>query len=149
MRECPRCHFVDPAYWRHPAFYPELDYTLFEDFPKSIELASDQLDLKIPELRLEPGKYLVEAEVTNSAYYLSRTGKWSYRVWLPIYRAFAEGNAAPHSKIRAAKFYDSSGRINKTAYSRLLGTMNRNRLAKNRLDQYLLKEIAASAAPIP
>lgn len=141
MRECPRCHFVDPVYWRHPAFYPDLDYTLFEDFPKTIELANDQLEHKILELELRPGSYVYDP-VTNSSYYLSRTRKWTYRVWQPVYRAFGgdtDGTgSAPHSKIRQSKFYDSSGRVNRTAYSRLLAAMNQNRLPRNKLDQYFL-----------
>lgn len=128
---------MDPVYWRHPAFYPDLDYTLFEDFPKTLELANDQLVTKIPELELQPKKYLLDP-VSCSAYYLSATSKWTYRVWLPIYRAFGdEDGMAPHSKIRQSKFYDSSGRVNKSAYGRLLAAMNQNRVKRNKLDQYL------------
>ena len=98
----------------------------------------EDLQNVMPEIaeRLVPGEYLEDAS-SISAYYLSKTKKWAYRVWLPIYRAFGEGKAAPHSKIRAAKFYDSTGRLNRTAYSRLLKAMNQNRLPKNRLDRFL------------
>jgi hypothetical protein len=136
MRECPRCHFVDPVYWRHPAFYPELDYLRTDDFETAWKMANEQYPV-IPRVILEPQKYTID-EITRSAYYLSKTKKWTYRVWLPIYNAFgSDGGGAPHSKIRGSKFYDSAGRVNATAYGRLLKAMNQNRLPKNKLDQYL------------
>ncbi len=32
MRQCPKCGHIDPPYWRHPAFFPDLDYVRLDDF---------------------------------------------------------------------------------------------------------------------
>jgi len=125
LRQCPNCEYVDPPYWRHPAFFPDLDYVRFDDFQQICpDLAKD----------LKPGK------TVEDKFYVYRRGpksKWVYRIWKPIYVAFGEGGASPWSKIRKNKFYDSSGRVDKNNLSRLFKAMNQNRLPRNKLDQYL------------
>ncbi len=83
MRECPKCHYVDPPYW----------LAHFKDREKDI-IHLDDFQLIAPELYREvlashgvfiQGPY---------AYRIPRGNKVVYRLWLPLYKA--RGNSFRH-----------------------------------------------------
>src|SRR5213593_2172041 len=105
MRQCPKCDYVDPPYWRPPAFNPDVDY-----------MRGDEFKEVMPELAevLKPGKF---SKDDRYAYYLSRTGRFVYRMWLPIYNSFG-GDGKAWSHHRRTKMYDRAGRLNQTAWKK-------------------------------
>ena len=105
MKECPKCGHIDPPYWRAPPHYPELDYVRPEDLA---EMDPDLFKQLRPGLPIEQSVYV---------YRMTETGKWVYRVWLPIWKAFGPGG---WSQFRKTKMFDSAGRVRKDSWARLL-----------------------------
>jgi hypothetical protein len=130
MRQCPKCLHIDPPYWRHPAFFPDLDYVRLDDF-----------EMMMPEFaaKLKDGAVYVEDELY--VYKKGPRSKWVYRIWKPIFNAFNPDGTAPWSQIRKQKFYDKAGRLDKNHWGKVLKSMNINRLPKNKLDQYLRQSL--------
>lgn len=104
MRECPKCHYLDAPNWRPPRWQPDLDYCRFDEFQDILP------DLAI---KLLPGK-TVEDELY--VYRRSKTGKFVYRVWGVIFRAWGHGK---WSDFRKTKMYDTAGRLRKDSWERL------------------------------
>ena len=116
MKECPKCGYVDPPYWRSPPHYPELDYVRPED-----------LEVFDPELfKLLNRSVPFERDGDPNVYRMSETGKWVYRVWKPIWKAFGPGG---WKQFRRTKMFDSAGRLRKDNWAHLLN-------AKARLGKY-------------
>jgi len=133
LRQCPKCLHIDDIYWRHPAVFPDIDYTRLEDFQK---MNPGLAAILKPSERKKPN-YLINEDPLY-VYWLSTTKKWVYRIWKPIFNAFADnGTSTPISQMRKNRFYDSKGRVDKEAYRRLYAAMNQNRLPRNKLDQYI------------
>ncbi len=125
MRECPKCHYIDPPNWRHPPHFPDVDYVRYDEF---LELHPDLAK------GLKPGG-TVEDEL--HVYRLSRTSRYVYRMWKPIYKAM--GGDKSWSQARRTKMYDAEGRLDKAQYRRLLRVMAElSRLRKERpLDRFV------------
>ncbi len=124
MRECPKCHYLDPPNWRPPPHYPDLDYCRYDEFLEILpDLAKD----------LRPGR---TTEDELYVYRRSKTGKYVYCVWKVIYRTWGPGG---WSQFRKTKMYDSAGRLNREAWQRLSRVINRDQAwrRKRPLDQFL------------
>src|SRR3972149_415797 len=138
MRECPTCHTVDHPSWRPPPHYPDLDYCRFDEFTEiQPELAQ----------KLMP-KFTVEDEIY--VYRRSATGKYVYRVWKPIFRAWgAEG----WSHFRKTKMYDSAGRLRRESWQKIMRIINQDqayrRKHKDDLELYLGKGETMKAVAKP
>lgn len=131
MKECLKCGYVDPPYWRSPPHYPELDYVRPEDLKVFDVELSKLLQKGIP----------VERDGDPNVYRLTETGKWVYRVWKPIWKAFGPGG---WSQFRRTKMFDSAGRLRKDNWAALL--RSKGRLAAYRkygikLDDFSEKEV--------
>ena len=90
MRECPKCGYVDPPYWRNRLFDYEVDICKLED------LEHIDTDLMIELLLTERGKSVFKSPYV---YKLTKTG-WVYRIWESLF------------KVRSwnpQKYYDGSG----------------------------------------
>ncbi len=113
MRQCPKCGHIDPPNWRPPPFGPDFDYVRFDEFRELLPDLADEIahgGIGFDELY---------------AYRASKTRKYVYRVWLPIWRAFGEGR--PWAVARRTKMYDSAGRTDKKAWGRMLSVMGKRR----------------------
>ncbi len=104
MRECPKCHYVDPPYWRNRLFDYEVDICKLED------LQSIDVDLMC-QIILSP-KTTLKGEYV---YKLTKTG-WVYRIWKPLFDVRGWN---------PQKYYDGSGsrasalrKFNLQAYAR-------------------------------
>lgn len=90
MRECPKCHYIDPPYWRNRLFDYEVDICKIED------LETIDIDLMMQLLINKTGTTITKGEY---CYKLTKTG-WVYRIWLSLF------------KVRGwnpQKYYDGSG----------------------------------------
>ena len=75
MKECPKCGYQDPPYWRAAFTDVEKDVIKFED----LLFIDKELAVK-----LVKGKDVIFG---SNAYRLTKTGKWVQRMYLPIYKA--------------------------------------------------------------
>ena len=117
MKECPKCGYVDPPYWRSPPHYPELDYVR----PADLEAFDPEL------FRLLIRAVPFERDGDPNIYRVTETGKWIYRVWKPIWVAFGPGG---WSQFRRTKMFDSAGRVKPDSWASLL--RSKARLARYR-----------------
>jgi hypothetical protein len=123
MRECPKCHYVDPPWWRNRLFDYETDICRLEDMEKI------DLDLMC-QLILNPKGVTKDQYV----YKLTKTG-WVYRIWKPLFEVRGWN---------PQKYYDPVGskasmlrKMNLQAYSKF-GSMNERRNMKQKL---ILQEV--------
>lgn len=106
---------------------PDVDYTHPEDFAQMLP------DLAV---KLGPG------EVLEDPPYIYRRSKptkknsqgWVYRVWKPIWDAFP---GLSWKKMRAPKFYDASGRIDKNEFAKVLRAMGKRVQERGSLEKYI------------
>jgi hypothetical protein len=120
MRECPRCHFLDPPNWRHPAHYPDLDYCRYDEF---LEIQPELARKLVPDSEVEDELYVYRRSKQTRTKKGDRGGKYVYRVWKPIFNAWGDQG---WSHFRKTKIYDSKGRFNKEAWQKLLSITNKN-----------------------
>src|SRR5438309_11822724 len=120
MRECPNCHYLDHPSWRHPAHYPDLDYCRFDEF---LEILPDLASQLLPGETIEDPLYVYRRSNSVMRNHKPTGGKYVYRVWKPIFRAWGDQG---WSHFRKTKLYDSAGRLNKGAWQKLLTVVNRN-----------------------
>src|SRR5712692_4351457 len=98
MRECPKCHFVDPPNWRPPPHYPSLDYVRWDEFE---ELMPELAVLLLPGKEIEDELYVYHRSKAKG-----KGSGYVYRCWKPIWRAYGhEGWRA----VRGARLYDTAG----------------------------------------
>ncbi len=128
MRECPKCGYVDPAYWRHPPFMPDVDYTHPEDFAI---MHPDLAKKLLPKMVLEDPPYIYRRSLPSKK--SGRPG-WVYRVWKPIWDAFP---GLTWKKMRAPKFYDASGRIDKEQFAKVLRAMGKRAQERGSLEKFM------------
>ncbi len=108
MRECPKCHYVDPPNWRAPPFGPDFDYVRLDEFHELMPQVAREL--------LGKGKAAIAYDELHA--YRS-SGKYVYRIWLPIWRAY-NGETRSWADVRRTKMYDSAGRTDKKAWAKML-----------------------------
>lgn len=90
MRECPKCGYVDPPYWRNRLFDYEVDICLLSD----LGLVDKGLALDL--FFAKRGETIIREPY---AYKLTKTN-WVYRIWYPLL------------KVRSwnpQKYYDGTG----------------------------------------
>jgi len=130
VRECPKCHYVDPPYWRTPPFFSEVDYMRFDEFQQLLPMIAEQL---------RPGGY-ADDEIYH--YHLSGTSRYVYRVWKPIWKALAPQGTWRELRQAGKKFYDRDGRMNKNSFTKLLKAMNSRqtmiRQERGAIEKYLI-----------
>jgi hypothetical protein len=126
MKECPSCHYIDPPNWRHPPHYPDFDYVRFDEFS---ELLPDLAKGMQPQDVREDDIHV---------YRRTKTGKYVYRIWKPIWNAFGPGG---WTQFRKTKMYDAAGRLNKANWKLVLGNMGRlgsyRRTQRGSLEKFL------------
>ncbi len=90
MRECPKCGYVDPPYWRNRLFDFEVDICILSD------LAIVDLDLATQLFLVKRGTSILKDVYV---YRLTRTN-WVYRIWKPLFDVRGWN---------PQKYYDGSG----------------------------------------
>lgn len=106
LRECPKCGYVDPPYWRNRLFDYEVDICKLED----LIIIDEQLSVLLT-ISKRGQSFLKDQYV----YRLTRTN-WVYRIWKPLYDVRGWN---------PQKYYDGSGsrasalrKMNLKAYGR-------------------------------
>src|SRR5207249_239215 len=90
MKECPKCGYQDPAYWRPRIFDFEVDFCTLGD-----------LEIIMPELARKLKENKAGTTFDEGVYTYKRTGSnYVWRMWLPLFKL---RGWAPK------KYYDSAG----------------------------------------